>query len=246
MVDRHMQQVLIRLSAIRHFYSPNVHFFSQQTVESVGLFLKSCNITLMKEACSALELQHPESQNAFSFPKRCLWGKLDAFAGLGHQMTEILFFARMAHVYMLPHVFEIFSQTNSKHDSSYHWASSFFGLERTFQNLGSSFAKSESNLIDETSSSCDHFLRLNSGQCDNSMSLAAEDMIKSSDNCFQSPIMHMLFATFAPCFRQSSLCHGSWVAEAKSVQYDPAVVNVAWHIRVGDKDLYNSSSSYYR
>jgi hypothetical protein len=239
------KKLLLHLNTKHPLYSPNSRFFSPPTHESLGLFLESCNMSLARDACSMLDFQ-PCRKNEVCHRKTCLWGKLDSVAGLGHQMTELMFFARLAHIFMLPHVFETFSSTNSTHSSSYDWAVRFFGLETTFRSLGSNFVKSESTVIDETLKSCDTFLRLNSQQCDDSMILSTEEMSKSSGNCFKSPLMHMIFANFAPCFRQSSLCHGSWVAQARSVPYDPSVVSIAWHIRVGDKTLYTSSSRYFR
>jgi len=67
---------------------------------------------------------------------------------------------------------------------------------------------------------------------------------KSDGNCFKSLLMHMLFANFSPCLRESSLCHGDWVAQARAVEYDSSVVNIAWHIRVGDATLYEANSSF--
>ena len=58
--------------------------------------------------------------------------------------------------------------------------------------------------------------------------------------------MTKLFATYAPCLRQSALCFGDWVMQAQALPFDSAVVNVAWHIRVGDATPYEASSSYYR
>jgi hypothetical protein len=69
----------------------------------------------------------------------------------------------------------------------------------------------------------------------------------SSINCWVSPRMTKLFASYAPCLRQSALCFGDWVSQARALPLDPAVVNVAWHIRVGSGGYYyTTSSSFYR
>ena len=92
---------------------------------------------------------------------------------------------------------------------------------------------------------CHEFVGVDSAHCDELTDLHSTSERPGND-CFQAPLMHMLFATFAPCFRQSSLCHGDWVQQARKLPFDPKVVNVAWHIRVGDKTLYDASSSYFR
>jgi hypothetical protein len=224
--------------------SPNSSFFPSRPYQSLDLFLQSCNLSFARDACSMLHFQ-PSSMHGASSRKGCLWGRLATHAGLGHQLTEMLFYAQLAHVYMLPHVYEPFSSVKSSHLSSYDWAVDFFGLESTFRSLGSKVAKSAS-VIDEPLESCDRYLRPGSTECDDSLTHSIEEFQKSSGNCFKSPLMYKLFANFAPCLRQSSMCYGNWVAQARSVQYDPSVVNVAWHIRVGDINLYNSSSSYFR
>jgi hypothetical protein len=217
--------------------------FSSTANASLGPFLNSCNLSLVEDACSLLHFQ-PIKIDSVSRRNGCIRGRLENSAGLGHQMTEVLFYAHLANIYLLPHVFEPFSTMNSAHLSSYDWAVEFFGLESTFRYLGSNFAVSET--MNQTLRLCGHFLRLNSEQCDDSMILGIDELTKSSGNCFKSPLMYKLFANFAPCLRQSSLCYGTWVAQARSVQYDPSVVNVAWHIRAGDINHYNSSSSYFR
>jgi len=233
----------VYLSRISPLHSPDSSFFPPPIHESRNLFLQSCNLSFARDACSVLRFQ--PSMDVASRRKKCLWGRLDADAGLGHQMTEMLFYAQLAHIYMLPHVFEPFSSAKSVHSSSYDWAVDFFGLEHTFQSLGSKIAKSVS-MTDEPMDSCAHYLRPCSTQCDDSMTRSIDFFSEFSSNCFKSPLMHKLFANFAPCFRQSSLCYGNWTAQAKFVPYDPSVINIAWHIRVGDENHYNSSSVYFR
>jgi hypothetical protein len=58
--------------------------------------------------------------------------------------------------------------------------------------------------------------------------------------------MVKLFATYAPCLRQSALCFGDWVSQAQALPFDPAVVNIVWHIRAGNKWPYEPSSRYFR
>ena len=93
---------------------------------------------------------------------------------------------------------------------------------------------------------CHEFVGVDSAHCDELTDLHSTSERPGND-CFKSPLMHMLFATFAPCFRQSSLCHGDWVQQARKLPFDPKVVNVAWHIRVGSGgNYYTTSSNVYR
>jgi hypothetical protein len=216
---------------------------SSFSTASLADFISSCNLSAMHISCADVIFQSNMDSHHRSY-QPCLWGRRSYKTGLGHQLTEVIMYSRLAHIYSLPHVFEKFSDDVSIHSSSYEWANAFFGLEANFVNLRSTVStghKSQEN----NEKKCREYLSVDSANCDELTAFRLKQDSPGND-CFRSPLMHMLFATFAPCFRQSSLCHGSWVAEAKSVQYDPAVVNVAWHIRVGDKDLYNSSSSYYR
>lgn len=238
------QSLSVYINRMSPLHSSNSSFFISRPQQALDLFLQSCNFSLARDACSMLYFQRSSMLGPLR-RKNCLWGRLDAVAGLGHQLTEMLFYAQLAHVYMLPHVFEPFSSVTSVHLSSYDWAVDFFGLESTFRSLGSKVAKSTS-VIDEPQESCNHYLRPCSTQCDDSLTHSIEEFQKFSSNCFKSPLMYKLFANFAPCLRQSSMCYGNWVAQARSVQYDPSVVNVAWHIRVGDEHHYNSSSGYFR
>ncbi len=114
-----------RFNAASQWCSQSSHLVGSPAHDSLDLFLKSCDASLMSEACSVLDFQQSEG-NEVSGEKPCFWGKLTASAGLGHQMTEMLFFARLAHVYSLPHVFEPFSPVVSGHSSSYQWAGNFF------------------------------------------------------------------------------------------------------------------------
>jgi len=209
-------------------------------------FLTSCNASAMNLACS--DLQFKRNMKYMSADRQpCLWGSRSYKTGLGHQMTEIIMYARIARIYSLPHIFEKFSDTVSIHSSSYEWANEYFGLEATFDVLRSSISTGRSKQVEKQAMlwGCHEFVSVDSAHCDDLTEMHSSSDAPGND-CFKSPLMHMLFANFSPCLRQSSLCHGNWVAKARAVEYEPSVVNIAWHIRVGDATLYEASSSYYR
>jgi hypothetical protein len=223
-------------------------FLESQPFRSVSLldFLTSCNASVMNQACS--DMQFKRNMKYTSADRQpCLWGSRSYKTGLGHQMTEIIMYARMSRIYALPHIFEKFSDAVSIHSSSYEWANEYFGLEKTFDVLGSSISAGRSKQVEKQASilGCREFVSVDSAHCDD-LTEKHSNSDASANDCFKSPLMHMLFANFSPCLRESSLCHGDWVAQARAVEYDPSVVNIAWHIRVGDATLYEASSSYYR
>jgi hypothetical protein len=158
-------------------------------------------------------------------------------AGLGHQMSEVLMWLRYAHLENSSNVFELFSPVvAAEHGDSYEWANSFFGLVHAVQSMHSIVVNNVN--IDLSRDYCDVVKRPVWRRCG---AADSEDV-----SCFVSPRMVNLFATYAPCLRQSALCFGDWVSQAQALTFDPAVVNVVWHIRVGDRTLYEASSQFFK
>jgi hypothetical protein len=102
----------------------------------------------------------------------------------------------------------------------------------------------DAGVCDQVRQSCEGFVRLGFGQCDDKLQVDLEAKAKYS--CFTSRVMHSLYANFAPCLRLGLLCHGKWVEQARTVPFDPAVVNVVWQIQIGDIVLCDTSSPFYR
>ena len=151
-------------------------------------------------------------------------------------MSEVLMWLRLAHLENSSHLYELFGPiVTEEHGHSYEWANTFFGLDRAVHSMRGIAV----NNIDKTNLTqhCDDIKRPYWGKC----GTAASD-----GSCFESPRMMKLFASYAPCLRQSALCFGDWVTQARDVPFDSAVVNVAWHIRVGSGgNYYTTSSKFY-
>ncbi len=163
-------------------------------------------------------------------------------AGLGHQMSEVLMWLRYAHLENSTNVFELFGPVvAAEHGDSYEWANSFFGLVHAVRSMHS-IVVNNVNIDLSTTQQCDVVKRPGWHSCGAADSKADSEAV----SCFVSPQMVKLFATYAPCLRQSALCFGDWVSQAQALPFDPALVNVVWHIRVGDKTLYEASSHYFK
>jgi hypothetical protein len=207
------------------------HLTNHSKARPVSTFLRahllSCNKTLQREECDAVALK--------SGSRSCVLGRRSYSAGLGHQMSEVLMWFRYAHLENASHLHELFGPTvTEEHGHSYEWANTFFGLDRAVHSMRGIAVDS----IDKTNLTqhCDDIKRPAWGKC----GTAASD-----GSCFESPRMMKLFASYAPCLRQSALCFGDWVTQAQDVPFDSAAVNVAWHIRVGSGGYYYTTSSNF-
>jgi hypothetical protein len=199
---------------------------------SLLAYLSSCNHTLQRYECEAVALTRTN--------KSCIHGQRSAALGLGHQMIEVLMWLRLAHLEQASYLYEPFSAVPSaEHGHSYEFSNAFFGLVEAVHSMQG--------------------VVLNYGP-DNAPAYKCEDVKRPGWNdcgvpgdtgfdsdCFVSPTMTGLFYEYAPCLRRSALCHGDWVQQALELPFDPTVVNVAWHIRVGSGGYYyTTSSNFYR
>ena len=202
---------------------------SEIATNSLLAHLSSCNATLQRYDCEAVAFNG--SSNS------CVLGGRSQDAGFGHQMSEVLMWLRYAHLEHSSFVFEPFSAVvSNEHGVSYEFSNSFFGLVGAVQSMHG-IVVSDFN-ADLKRHHCDDVKRPGWLDC---------GVSGSSINCWVSPRMTKLFASYAPCLRQSALCFGDWVSQARALPLDPAVVNVAWHIRVGSGGYYyTTSSSFYR
>jgi hypothetical protein len=188
-------------------------------------YLSSCNATLQRAECEAVAMTNSSAT--------CVLGKRSVDAGLGHQITEVLFWLRYARLEQAALLFEPLGAVVSNHKASYEFSNSFFGLKEAMESMhGVIVAGSDTNT---SRLQCARVVRPGYTDC---------DAVCSCD-CFFAARMSKLFAEYAPCLRQTSLCYGDWVSQARSLPFNPEVVNVAWHIRVGDLHLYEAASNFY-
>jgi hypothetical protein len=190
--------------------------------------LSSCNASLQLYECEAVALTRST--------KSCVHGHRSIAAGFGHQMFEVLMWIRFAHLERASFLFEPFSAVSSEHGHSYEFSNAFFGLVEAVQSMRGIVLKNDSDSV--LAHSCEDIKRPHWGDC---------GVIVSGVNCFVSPLMSKLLYEYAPCLRQSALCYGEWVQAARELPFDPSVVNIAWHIRVGSGgNYYTTSSSLYQ
>jgi hypothetical protein len=188
-------------------------------------YLSSCNTTLQRAECEVLAMA--------SINTTCVFGKRTVEAGLGHQITEVLFWLRYARLEQAALLFEPLGAVVSNHRASYEFSNPFFGLKEAMESMrGIIVTGADTNT---SGLQCKRILRPMYMDCD---AVCACD-------CFFATRMIKLFAEYAPCLRQTSLCYGDWVSQARNLPFNPEVVNVAWHIRVGDLHTYEAASNFY-
>lgn len=198
------------------------------TKDSLSGHLSSCNMTAQRYECDAVAVS-PSN-------KSCVHGHRSIAAGLGHQMSEVLMWLRYARLEKAAFLYEPFGPVvSAEHGNSYEFSDKFFGLREAVRSMRGIVIKDDASKPDYN---CEHVKKPSWGDCG----------IPGSDvSCFVSMRMSKLFYEFSPCFRQSALCYGDWVHHARGLPFDPAVVNVAWHIRVGSGGYYyTTSSNFYR
>lgn len=200
---------------------------------SLRSHLSSCNTALQRKECDAVAFS--------SGSKSCVMGVRSYAAGLGHQISEVLMWLRYAHLENSSHFFELFGPVipaeHGDFGDPYEFANSFFGLRHAVQSMHS-YVVDDVKINLSTAHRCDVVKRPVWSRCE---TVDCEDV-----SCFASQRMVKLFATYAPCLRQSALCFGDWVSKAQALPFDAAVVNIVWHIRAGDKWPYEPSSRYFR
>ena len=202
---------------------------------SLQAYLSSCDTKSQREECDAVAFV-PTSNS-------CVLGQRTYAAGLGHQMFEVLMWLRYAQLENSSHIFESFGPIiSSEHGDSYEWVNSFFGLVHAVQGMRSIVVDDVNSKL-PTTQRCNDVKRPNWLRCGATVS---SDAYIHGLSCFESLQMTKLLASYSPCLRQSALCFGDWVKQARALPFNSTVVNIAWHIRVGDKALYEASSMYFR
>jgi len=203
----------------------------------ISALLSSCNPALQREECNAVAFNSGSSSGGSSGSSSCLLGHRSYSAGLGHQISEVLMWLRLARLSNASLLFEFFAPVVSEeHGDSYEWVNSFFGLVAAVRSMNGIVVNAANPNLRATQR-CSSIKRPEWEQCGTA---------GTNVSCFESPRMTRLFATYAPCLRHSALCFGDWVTQAQGLPFHPAFVNVAWHIRVGSGgNYYTTSSSFY-
>ncbi len=162
---------------------------------------------------------------------RVLHGKREHRAGLGHQVSELVFFTRLSQLYGATLRLEPFGPYRSDHKSSHAFINSFLGLDVILRKLQASEGHLSTRALNATHSmECGVMFQGNFLEC-------------PGGNCFKSPIMHNAFNVVSPCFQALSKRYGNW--ENRN-PYERYTFNVLWHVRVGDSMPHGPDDDFFR
>lgn len=164
---------------------------------------------------------------------RVLAGTPTAAAGLGHRITEVVFFAQLSRLYNAALVLRPFDESLSQHHDSHSFSVQLLGIGALFRN----------NMLNDLDLSQHEFSNQSSQDCN--VRLVGDYLSCPGGNCFQSPLLRNAFQNFAPCLRELSLQAGTWHKMQPYRKYDIPKFKIFWHIRVGDVMPYPPESNFY-
>jgi len=212
--------------------------FCKKNSSSVPLFryTKHSNQTYHPErasgeviSCTKLVLQ-PDKQCL-----RLLEVKREERAGLGHQVTEILFSLRLgSHLRLTPYIIP-FESVKSNHGEDYTSMNDLLGLhalsnKEILKEYANYSLLREVVIKDVLPGDCGIVVKADANSC-------------HQVNCFHSPTMSLLFQHLAPCMRHVADEYGSWSRRNPFPSSD--TFNVVWHVRVGDIELHRPGDHFY-
>ena len=162
---------------------------------------------------------------------RVLRGRRTERAGLGHQLSEMVFFIHMSALHAATFAAEPFRRARSDHGTSYEFVNKMLGLNSLFS--GQDF----SGLRVESMSNVEMDLcgvTLDGGYLD-----------CPGGDCFSSPVMMGAFRRYTPCLQVLSHSRGTWPAFNP---YSPSLktLNVVWHVRVGDRAPHSPDDEFFK
>jgi hypothetical protein len=167
--------------------------------------------------------------------KRYLKPKRFTRAGLGHQLSEMVFFMRLARIRNIAYIYEDFSYSPiGTHGESYVWIDEFLGLKKGLSQFTDTFDQFAINLKYDNSimrpkSDCNLTFIVNYKSCPHG-------------NCFHDIDMAHVFDEYSPCLRHIADRFGNWKTPWRLPQDS---INVVWHIRVGDVQPVSATSSFF-
>ena len=162
---------------------------------------------------------------------RVLRGKREERAGLGHQLSEMVFYIHLSALHGGTYAIEPFKRLVSDHKVSHDFINGMLGLHDIFTVHEFTELRVES-MSNVTTDSCGVVLEGDYHDC-------------PGGNCFESPVMMGAFRKYTPCLQRLSYRRGSWPA---SNPFPPSlqVLNVVWHVRVGDRVPHLPDDEFFR
>lgn len=153
-------------------------------------------------------------------------------AGIGHQLSEYIFFLELSKLYNAAIVVDEFQDIISNHGQSFVFLNKLMGftpINSLYKKLIPKFREVQSSEFSDVSQ-CSVVLRPSYGNC--------------PGDCFFDVKTRYAFDHFSPCIRYQSLKYGNWNMRNPFVRkYDN--LNIVWHVRIGDLTLHKPGDSFY-
>tara|TARA_Y100001954_G_C15799953_1_gene599536 strand:- start:1340 stop:2578 length:1239 start_codon:yes stop_codon:yes gene_type:complete len=155
-------------------------------------------------------------------------------AGIGHQISEVVFSLLLAKQSGCALHFRHFENVTSNHAKhGYSFVESLLGF-RAFKELPIDTLKLTPVYVNDTTNvGCGVFVTGRYEKCPGS-------------DCFSSPVSALAFSHFMVCLRAIALQHGTWLQLPPKFSLNSQTpFNVVWHVRVGDIELHPIGDSFY-
>jgi hypothetical protein len=153
-------------------------------------------------------------------------------AGLGHQLTELVFAAHLSEKYDAALHTEDFDDVLSNHNVTYAFITELLGLKALLPPTFPSWKLTKRSLKNSTSLNCGVFFQDRYQNC-------------PPGNCFSSRDMAGAFARHSTCFQNIARTYGSW-SDFSPYQASVIGIKVVWHLRLGDISPHSAESVFYR
>ncbi len=183
--------------------------------------LEQCGLSVDKLA------QHTQCMRVFE-PTR------SSKSGLGHQLTELVFFLELSRRFGAVPKIQPFAEHATKHGESISFLNDLLGLNAfMFENKDLPTAHLKRTPPTNTVAACSTVISGGYRDC------------PLQTNCFKSPAVSLSFPRFAPCLRSLAEEHGTWMEQRPNRFTSTHVLHVVWHIRVGDIEPREPTNKYY-
>jgi hypothetical protein len=219
-----------------------------------NLYIYSAKQRKLQQACQRLVVPYDPM-----CPRVLSYG-LTSDAGFGHQLTELLFALRKAHIYGLSLVFESFG-TSTLHKDNYTGMDELLGLGHIFSGvIGTDWSQIKQIMAEQNASwqTLDTSISPHRSKigCGSFMTSRGYQNCPSGRNndCFRAPENAFLFEDAKECLRTATREFGLAGSNCIFTKADESVgrklpndtVYVVWHIRLGDMTLHHPSDNFYQ
>ena len=152
-------------------------------------------------------------------------------AGLGHQLSEMVFFIHLSALHGAAFAIEPFRRKRSDHKVSHEFVNDVLGLHRLFTDK-------EFNELEVQS-----MANIGTDAC--GVLLEGGFLDCPGGDCFKSPVMMGAFRKYTPCLQRLSQFYGMWPT-LNPFRPSLQTLNVVWHVRVGDRSPHLSDDVFFR